>query len=490
MQHIENSVGMTGLITDVFNTPGMYGDQTIAQPFTFAQGVSYMPFTLNRVALSYGYMGYGLVQTLIDLPVEDGFRGGVEVKTNELDEENLTELYRFMEENGDWEAVKEALKWARLYGGAALLIEDGEQNTKKPLNLNRLKPDSPLRFVAADRWELILTGNSILDVSHAGFGPLDPQTNQVPYLYYMLPIHESRVIKIVGKKAPSFIRVRLQGWGMSELERCIRDINSFVKYQNVIFELIDEAKIDIFKITNFNSALASAEGVNLVRQRIALNSLLKNYKNATVMDKEDDFDQKQMTWSGLADIYAELRQNLSAALGIPEAKLFGQSSSGFSSGQDTIENYNAMVESGVRMTARPLVREVVSLRCQQLFGFVPEFDISFKPLRVLSEPEEELMKTSQQNRALALFDRQLYTGQEVMESLDKDSLLNVESEVQQGLREIVQAMDAENTEASDEQRKENSLKIFTMLQDKAGKQREAFVNKDRKILSKLKRNAA
>jgi hypothetical protein len=29
-----------------------------------------------------------------------------------------------------------------------------------------------------------------------------------------------------------------------------------------------------------------------------------------------------------------------------------------------------------------------------------------------------------------------------------------------------------------------------MLQDKASKQREAFVNKDRKILSKLKRNAA
>jgi uncharacterized protein len=277
---------------------------------------------------------------------------------------------------------------------------------------------------------------------------------------------------------------------MSELERCIRDINSFIKFQNVIFELIDEAKIDIFKIQEFNSSLASAVGVELVRKRIALNSILKNYKNATVMDANDDFVQKQLAWSGLADIYAELRQNLSAALGIPEAKLFGQSSSGFSSGQDTIENYNALVESGVRATSQPVIREVIKLRCQQLFGFMPEFDIVFKPLRVLSEPEEELMKTSKANRALALFDRQLYTGQEVLESLDKDDLINIDSEVQQGLREVVQAVAGEEQEANEEQRKENSLKIFTMLQDKASKQREAFVNKDRKILSKLKRNAA
>jgi phage-related protein (TIGR01555 family) len=490
IMHITNSVGMTGLLDGVFNEPGMYNPQTISQPWTFANGVQYTPFTLNRIALSYGYMGYGLVQTLIDMPVEDAFRGGVQIKTDELDEEDLTLLYRFMSENGDFEAIQETLKWARLFGGAGLLIETEDPNTRTPLKPEKLKPDSVLRFIAADRWELVLTGTSILNLTNAGFGLGDVRKNEVPYMYYTQPLHESRVIKVNGKKAPSYIRLRLQGWGMSELERCIRDINSFIKFQNVIFELIDEAKIDIFKIQEFNSSLASAEGVELVRKRIALNSILKNYKNATVMDANDDFVQKQLAWSGLADIYAELRQNLSAALGIPEAKLFGQSSSGFSSGQDTIENYNALVESGVRSTSQPVIREVVKLRCQQLFGFQPEFDIAFKPLRVLSEPEEELMKTSKQNRALSLFDRQLYTGQEVLESLDKDNLINIESEVQQGLREVVQAVANEEQEANDEQRKENSLKIFTMLQDKAGKQREAFVNKDRKILSKLKRNAA
>lgn len=490
--HIQNSIGLTGLVDGVFNTPGAFGQQTIAQPWTFAEGVQYTPMTLNRVALSYGYMGYGLVQTLIDIPVEDAFRGGVDIKCDELDEDDLAILYRFMNENGDWEAIQEALKWARLFGGSGLVIETEDENTREELKPESLTPESVLRFIAADRWELILTGTTILEISRVGFnhGSNAERANEVPYLYYTMPLNRSRVIRICGKKAPSYIRTRLQGWGMSELERCMRDITSFIKFQNVIFELIDEAKIDIFKIQEFNSALASAEGTALVQKRIALNSLLKNYKNATVMDAQDDFVQKQLAWSGLADIYSELRQNLSAAIGIPEAKLFGQSSSGFSSGQDTIENYNAIVESGVRATSKPVIKQVVDLRCQQLFGFVPDYEIGFKPLRVLSEPEEELMKTSKQNRTLALGDRGLYTGKEVLDALDKDGLINIESEVQQGLREVVQEVGNEETQANDEKRKENSLKIFTMLQDKAAKQREAFVHKDRFILSKLKRNAA
>jgi len=482
LSNIKNSMGLSGLVDGVFG--GSAQSEEISAPYTFANGIQYSPLTLNRIALSYGYMGYGLVQTLIDIPVEDAFRGGIEIESDELDADDIKELYRFRNENNDDDAITEALKWARLYGGAALLIETEDKDTRQELKEKGLKPDSVLRFIPADRWELTLSGSSVLDISRAGFHHNTEQQNKVPYLYYTAGLHESRVMRVMGKKAPSYIRLRLQGWGMSELERCMRDINSFVKFQNVIFELIDEAKIDIFKIAQFNSALASAEGTALVQKRIALNSLLKNYKNATVMDAEDDFQQKQLAWSGLADIYQELRQNLSAAIGIPEAKLFGQSSSGFSSGQDTIENYNALVESGVRKTAIPVIRRTIDLRCQQLFGFVPEYEIKFKPLRVLSEPEEEAVLTSKQNRALTLFDRRLFTAKELLESLDKDKLLNIQTEVQQGLREVAEVMPDGSTEGGEG--KENA--IAALLGKRANAEREAFASKDRQILAKLQRN--
>jgi len=467
---------LTSLVEGTFNAPGMYGrSETISQPYTFGEGIQYTPFSLNRVALNYGYMGYGLVQTLVDLPVEDAFRGGYDIITSELDTEDIKLLKRFMLENGDDEAVKSGMKWARLFGGAALLIETDENNTTKPFNPAKLTADSVLRFIPADRWELVLTGSSILDISRTGFRHTSEQQDDIPYIYYTVPLHRSRVMRLMGREAPSYIRVRLQGWGMSELERCMRSINSFVKFQNVIFELIDEAKIDVFKIQQFNENLATAEGTELIQKRIQLNAILKNYKNSTVMDAEDDFTQKQITWSGLAEIYQELRQNLSSDLQIPEAKLFGQSSSGFSSGQDTIENYNSLVESGVRTVVRPHLHRVIGLRCQQLFGFEPAFEVKFKTLRIMTEPEEEQVLTSKTNRRLSLFDRQLLTGQETMLSLDKDGLVNIESEVQQGLREV------EFAEPESKEGKENAMI------KQAEKLNDSIKRRDQAIMAKLKR---
>jgi phage-related protein (TIGR01555 family) len=483
VQRVTND--LTSLVETPFAGSGLYGQsEMISQPYTFAQGVQYTPMTLNRIALSYGYMGYGLVQTLIDMPVEDAFRGGVEIITDEVDEDELKELYRFMEENHDWQAIKDAEKWARLFGGAGLLIETDDKDTRKPLNVKALKPDSVLRFIPADRWELLMTGQSMLDVARAGFHHGTEADNDVPFMYYTVPLHRSRVMRVMGKEAPSYIRLRLQGWGMSELERCMRDINSFVKFQNVIFELIDEAKIDVFKIQQFNDALATAQGTALIQKRISLNAMLKSYKNATVMDAQDDFEQKQITFSGLADIYQELRMNLSASLQIPEAKLFGQSSSGFSSGQDVIENYNALVESGVREKTRPLVREVISLRCQQLWGFVPEFDIKFAPLRVLGAVEEEAVATSKQARAMSLFDRQGFTMKELLDSLDKDKLINIRTEVQEGTRDV-EFPTAPGDEES-EGKKENA--ITSLLKNSAEKTRNAFDMQDRRIMSFLRRH--
>jgi phage-related protein (TIGR01555 family) len=486
MTRITNDLGLTGLVEGVFNAPGQYGQsEVISQPYTFSEGIQYTPFTLNRIALNYGYMALGLVQALINLPVEDAFRGGVEIETDELDEEDIKLLQKYMEENGDLESIEEARIWARLFGGGGLLIETEDDDTKKPLQPKKLKPDSVLRFVPADRWELTLTTSEIMDTNRVGFhhGNMGVRQNDVPYLYYTVQLHKSRVMRVMGRKAPSYVRQRLQGWGMSELERCMRSINSFIKLQNVIFELVDEAKIDVFGIQGFNEAMASQMGVDKIQRRIALNALLKNYKNSTVMDKEDTFDSKTMSYGGLADIYVQSRINVCADIGMPEAKLFGQSASGFSSGDDVIENYNILVE-GERKKSKPLLHGVIDLRAQQLFGFVPEYETKFKPLRVLSEPEEEAVLTSRQNRALGLFDRQLFTAQEVMESMDKDKLVNIPTEVQQGLRDVAQAMPGEDSEDEGRDKKENS--INKLLAKRANTDYRQFIQRDAAIMKHFK----
>ncbi len=423
------------------------GSEVIAQPGTFIHGAAYTPFTLNRIALSYGYMSYGLVQTAIDAPVDDAFRGGIEIECAELDEDQLAELHRKMKTSRDIEQIKATAKWARLYGGAGLIVAS-EQDFTTPIDTEAIGPDSKLAFIPADRWELILSQISISGMQY-GNPDLDDIPEERPYNYYGKMLNTTRVVRMLGREAPSYIRQRLQGWGMSELERCMREMNAYIKFQNMVYELIDEAKIDVYKIQQFNETLASAQGTQLIQMRIQLSNLLKNYKNALVMDSNDDYAQKQIAFGGLADILMECRVNLCAAFKIPYNKLFGDSASGFSSGEDSMENYNALVEGDVREKVLPLIDEVVKLRMQQLFGFIPEFTTKFHPLRILNASEEEDVANKKQTRALALYDRDLLSGQEVMESLHKDKLLNVESEVLTGARVPIGPMDANSEDGGE-----------------------------------------
>ena len=431
-----------------FGQIGNYGNRggyglTLDRSATLGDNLAFDLVTLNQTILNYAYTKLGLVQTVISQPVDDAYRGGVIIETEELDEDEVALLQKVFRRNGALEAIKTARKWARLFGGAGVLIVT-DQDPATPLNLAAIGPDTPLTFVAANRWEL--TMGWMGPAMDGAFGIADAQTGTVladgfsraedlPYAYYSRPVHQSRVIRVSGQEAPNLVRQRLHGWGLSELERCLPSINSFLKFRNVIFELMDEAKIDVYSMDGFNVTLGQAGGAEAIQFRTQLTNIIKNYKNAILMDKEDVYEQKQIAFSGLADLYDELRKNLSADLRIPLPKLFGEATEGFGSGEDALENYNALCESEVREKDIHIVTEVLDILCQKEFGFQPELTVAFKPMRVLSALDEEDIADRKQNRVLALFDRDLLDGQEAMESLAKDSLLNVDSAVLKGTRE-------------------------------------------------------
>lgn len=435
---------LSGLV-DAVAPLGPYNARTISMPYTLGESNAYTPLTLNRILLSYSFMTQGLVQTLVKQPVDDAFRGGIQISSDELSEDELSALTSALKKprrakrskafrrqlnpaaainlgHSDIRVVMDVLNWARLYGGAGLIVNT-DQDFRTELDVDKIKQDSPLEFIAADRWELILSQTNIYD-----------DANPTPFNYYGLPLHRSRVVRVLGVEAPSYIRLRLQGWGMSEIERCIRAINSFVKFENLIFELIDEAKIDVYKILGFNDALLTDDGTANVKRRVDLANRLKNFQNALAMDKEDDYMQKQITWSGLAEIWQQLRMNLSSSLKIPLNKLFGESATGFGGGQDSMENYYSIVEQ-VRTDAEPVMYEVIDLRCQQMFGYVPDYSMAWAPLRIVSGVENEEIKTKKQARTMDLFQQRLITGVEASRILRGEGLLPIETEVSKGLRD-------------------------------------------------------
>src|SRR3954471_18346943 len=155
-------------------------------------------------------------------------------------------------------------------------------------------------------------------------------------------------MRLKGLTAPSFVRPRLRGWGFSVVETLVRSINQYLKATDLGFEVLDEFKLDVFKIKNLVNTLLSPNGAEKIQKRIQLANWQKNYQNALVMDSEDDFDHKQLSFSGLAEVQDGIGKQVAADLRMPITNLFGQSAAGFNSAEDDIEVYNAMVESQVR----------------------------------------------------------------------------------------------------------------------------------------------
>jgi len=374
----------------------------------------YSPLTLNYTLLTYMYKTHGVLQTMIDEPVLDAFREGLELQSLELSAENIGELEDFAEEKGIWETVKQVLIWGRLYGGAGAIINVGQDWERPFVEADMCQGE--LELYDADRWEFSGAMRSAKE-----------------FLFYGKKLDASRVLTFGGKRAPRIIRAQLSGWGMSEMERAVEDFNMWLRGRNVLYEILDEAKIDVYKIKDYAATLATADGEGLIRARIAATNQIKNFHNALILDKEDEYEVQANSFSGMAEVMRENRFGIASALRMPMTKIFGMSAAGFNAGDDDLENYNAMITSQVREPAKPIVRKVLRLLQLAVFGKVYDISFKFKPLRIIGAVEEETIKSSKQARYVALYSAQLLDAKEIGELLHKDNLVSIQTKAQQGL---------------------------------------------------------
>ena len=385
----------------------------------------YYMITNMRTLLNEMYIEHGIIQTMIDQPVEDGFRGGFKIISSELSNDEIIELEKKIEETEAVEKLIEALKWNRLFGGAGLIINVAGEDPRDDFDIEAVGEGREIEFYSADRWELA-NNPYILTPT---LTPNGQRIKDVNFNYYGIEINPSRVLILKGKPAPSLKRLQLQGWGMSELERLVSPMNKFLKNQNVIYELLDEAKLDVYSIDNYAGSVASGQE-EAVKKRIMLTNYMKSYLNALILDAEDKFDQKQMSMAGVSEVLREARYDIASAMKMPVTKIFGMSSAGFNSGDDDIENYNSMIERDVRTPAKNIIKTIVRLLCKATFDYIPEdIDIEFESLRIMKETEEEALRTSKYNRFRDLYINGLITKGEFYDLLNQENVIQQELKI-------------------------------------------------------------
>lgn len=425
---------LTELVAGLRTASIMTGGSQLSSYETIMNTNNYSLITLNRVILTYFYVGNGLFQTAIDIPVHDALSRGIELNSSEMNSDDIDKLMEWMESpfNDDndnltpWETIRNIFIWQRLYGGSALIINDGN-DPSTTFNVDR--PMNQIELYDADRWQLDSWGNSTAFLNNV--------YNKSDYYFVNgIKVHKSRIIKVRGKRAPFTVRQTLRNWGLSEGERMIRDLNLYLKTKDVLFEIIDESKVDVYKIKNFAQKLIQNGGTEKIQSRVMLANMIKNFVNALILDSEEDYQQKTMSFSGLAEVMNQNMIGVASAFRIPMTKLFGLSASGFNTGESDLENYNSFVESGVREPMRPVIRTVLQIGCSYLFGYVPSFTFEYPSLRVLSSEEDERVKTSQQTRALNLYDRGIIDSHELAQMGRKEKWLTIQTKAEQGLIDL------------------------------------------------------
>lgn len=394
--------------------------------------------TLSYIPLANTYKSNGFAKLAVDLPVSDCFRdGGYILNSSTLSAEELQELQDYMEEH-DTEVIKQCLRWGRLYGGG-LVICNTEQQPDTPFNPKTIyKKD--VEFYACDRWQCVPNSDNVnmADSFCLQDNFLEEQTGN------LFTFDKSRVKVFVGEVQPYYLRNLLQGWGASIFETIIPQLNQYLKANSVILELLDEAKIDILKIFELSSVLSSPGGEAAIKKRAEIFAQQKNYKNMGVMDTQDDYIQKTMSFSGLNELLEKIFLLICSSIRIPYSKCFGRGNNGFSSGLDELENYNAMIMSELRVPANSLIKWMANIRCCQLFGRpIDDLTITWKPLLVMSEEQKQQINSQKINSYVQLLQAGVITPKQVAKQLTQDEIIMFSDE------EINQMEDEYNSDSFD-----------------------------------------
>ena len=400
----------------------------LSEPWEMIYNNSYWMLSMLRTVLTYAYVIHGPLRTLVDLPVYDAYRGGIRITTDEVSPEELEDFHRLLKKKKVIRQIINALRWARLYGGAGIIINT-DQDYSKAFDINTVKQGDRISLIVADRWQLNWKGTPNVETSSFMYTPGGDFNEK---MIVAASIHQSRVARVIGEDAPALIRQRLQGWGMSVIECVIRQMQLGFKGENAIFELIDEAKVDVWSIEGFNAQTLSKMAMGATSLRLRIATMMKNFLNAIVLDAKDKYEQKQVTFTGMAEMMQKIMILIAAACRMPVSKLFGLSATGFDSGESDLETYNAIVE-GERAQAEDVMEIIIPVMMMSAWGFVPDdWKIKWPNLRVLTQEQEQNIKESNANINSRLYNEGMLNPQEYAAKNKEDGVCIMETDVAKG----------------------------------------------------------
>lgn len=391
------------------------------------------------------YEGNGLFSKIIDTPAEEALKHGFDLnlKSDELNafvEDALDDL--------EWEEkAATAIKWARLYGGAliVMLIDDGH-GLEEPVDWEHIRSIDELRVYERSIVQPDYASLYQQDYGGKGVGNRvskfgQPEYYYVSSIYGSFKVHESRCLVFRNGVLPEQTsNATYLFWGMPEYVRIRRALRETVTAHTDSVKLLERSVQAIYSMKGLASLLTTDDGENQVLKRLQLVDTSRGLLNSIAIDSEgEQYDFKTFQFSGVKDVIDATCNMLSALTNIPQTILFGRSPAGMNAtGDSDFESYYNFVEKIQRLMLKRNLRTLLDVvfRAGIASGNVaeePDYKLEFKPLWSLSDTEQAAVDQTKAQTALvkaqtaqAYVDMQALDPTEVRRRLASDEEFDVE----------------------------------------------------------------
>lgn len=378
---------------DAFSNPGArtgYGElnliNTTEYPLT--------RMTQDWQLLTSLYRTSWIVQRVCSVIPEDALKD-LRIEAQELTNEELDRLDLLIKKTRIRRRLIDALKWARLYGGAAaiIMIDGQDDNMSEPLKVNNILPGSFRGLFVVDRWSGIYPSTELVsnpNSSDFGLPRFYEVRDEMGILKYK--VHHSRVIRFIGTDMPYWEAIAEQQWGTSAIEAMYDDL---VRRDNVthnIANLTFKACLSVYEIEGLDQIFASASSVAQKRMysMIQAMSILESNLGVKLVNKGDSVQQLQYGFNGLPEIMDGAMMDCAGATTIPVTRLFGRSPAGMNATGESDERvYRGTLEQQRAIHILPALEKLAPIVCMSALGRVPEgAEFKLPPLTEMSPAEK------------------------------------------------------------------------------------------------------
>lgn len=326
------------------------------------------------------YLSSWLHRKIVDIPAQDMVRAG---RDWDAEDDQIAAIEKEEKRLGYWAKLYEALTLGRL-GGGAILIGLGD-DPSKPMPTT-IRPQQIQYLTVLSRWQLTI-GDMELDPVLPTFG--QPRYFRLSGSARQIDIHPSRVVCFKGLPIPAIRTATWEDrfWGMSVVEAVDEAVQQATTACAGFASLIDEAKIDVFRFNGTVEQLSLPGGEEKLLKRVELTNTGKSVHRAVILDKEDEWEQRQLSLAGVRDVIITYDARVAGAADIPATRLFGKAPDGMNAtGEGDLANYFQSIGAKQDMQLRPAMQQLDAVVLPSA-GVKPDLPWTFSTLMVLTEQQ-------------------------------------------------------------------------------------------------------